>query len=101
MKRILAVLRNRYFFYDILLIVSSVVAGFLLRFGPKHVFNYWDSLFLVVLLALAIKPAIFAAAGIYGRLSSATHQQIKMILFGVMGASFLLLGAVLLLQVLH
>jgi len=99
MEKVRAVYQNRYFFYDILLILSSLLAGFWLRFGSKHILDFLDSLSFMLLLVLIVKPIVFSASGMYGEKWIDSRGQKIVLLAGIVSSSLLLLGIILVLQV--
>jgi len=101
MEKFRAVYQNRYFFYDILLILSSLLAGFWLRFGSKHILDFLDSLSFMLLLVLIVKPIVFSASGMYGEKWIDSSGQKIVLLAGIVSSSLLLLGIILVLQVSH
>jgi hypothetical protein len=101
MEKFRAVYQNRYFFYDILLILSSLLAGFWLRFGSKHILDFLDSLSFMLLLVLIGKPIVFSASGMYGEKWIDSSGQKIVLLAGIVSSSLLLLGIILVLQVSH
>ncbi|MGH2592553.1 MAG: SDR family NAD(P)-dependent oxidoreductase, partial [Anaerolineae bacterium] len=63
-----SVLRNRYFLLaDLLLVALAAAASFYLRLDAEGIVRYRDTLMLVIVLAILIKPPVFYFFGLYRR----------------------------------
>src|SRR3990172_423239 len=80
---------NKLFLADLLLIVFSVLASFILRLNLEQFFlDYLPAFFWMLLLALLVKPWIYRRFGLYQRVwSYASMEEMKLIIRAVSAAS--------------
>ena len=80
---------NKLFLADLVLIVFSVLASFILRLNLEQFFlDYLPAFFWMLLLALLVKPWIYRRFGLYQRVwSYASMEEMKLIIRAVSAAS--------------
>jgi FlaA1/EpsC-like NDP-sugar epimerase len=83
--------RNKLFYADLVLIVGSVLASFILRLNLEQFFlDYLPALFWMILAALLIKPIVYQRFGLYQRVwAYASIGEMKLIVTAVTVASLI------------
>ncbi|MGH2581507.1 MAG: polysaccharide biosynthesis protein [Anaerolineales bacterium] len=83
--------RNKLFYADLILIVGSVIASFILRLNiEQFIFDYLPAFFWLTLIALLVKPVVYYQYGLYHRVwAYASTDEVKLIVRAVTTASVL------------
>jgi FlaA1/EpsC-like NDP-sugar epimerase len=91
--------RNRYLLIaDLILIVISVLVSFTLKLELDNLFPYYRAIFAMVVISLAVKPAIYYSFGLYRRLwVYASVNELKIIVVAVSVASVIVSALMILL----
>jgi len=56
---------SRLYFYDLVALAASTLCVWYLRLGPEGIFTNLTSVYLMLLLSLLVKPAVYYFAGLY------------------------------------
>lgn len=91
---------NRLLFADLILIAGGVIGSFALRLNlEQFILDYLPTLFIMLVVALAIKPFVYQRFGLYQRMwVYASIEEMKLIVRAVTVASALVAAAMLLLN---
>jgi FlaA1/EpsC-like NDP-sugar epimerase len=92
MNKSIVFLRNRYLFLaDLVIIAVSIIISFALRVEYAVLLTYLPAAICMIVAALAIKPFVYSAFGLYRRFWAYASTKEAMLIIGAVGANLVLM----------